>query len=247
MKLLIIIFLLLSAVGGWFFSSQVLADKAADQLAIMKVSQSPVVVELYTSQGCSSCPPADRVIAELATQYGDRVLPLSFHVDYWDYIGWKDPFSSGANTERQRRYSHTFKRRNVYTPQAVIQGAEEMVGSSRGKLLQSIIRQAEHLRTAPSIELALKNNQIQIVVGQGSGSAEVMAVEYKPQHTTKILRGENRGETLTNYNIVTNFGSIGQWKGDVQTFTLPKPVDGRGIAILLQTPSHGRILAAAKL
>jgi len=211
-------------------------------------SPSLVVVELYTSQGCSSCPPADRVIAELATDYDDSVLPLSFHVDYWNYIGWNDPFSKKAFTQRQRAYSKSFGRNNVYTPQAVIGGSAEMIGSSRSKVFAEISRQQKQQADAPQITLSKTTNDIVVNIAAGEGNANILAIEFKPEHTTKILRGENRGRTLKNYNIVTNVRSIGTWDGTAQTISIKHP-SSDGLAIVLQNKGmrSNTILSAARL
>ena len=232
-------------------SYQAWAVKASkESMANAPASDSLVVVELYTSQGCSSCPPADRVIAELATNYSDKVLPLSFHVDYWDYIGWKDPFSSGAHTNRQRSYSSTFGRSNVYTPQAVIGGKAEMVGSSRSKVLAEIARQlqAQEQGDAPAITLNKSSDEVVVDIAAGRGKATILAVEFQPEHTTKILRGENRGRTLTNYNIVTKVRPVGTWDGSAQTISLNNPAS-EGLAIVLQSEgvTPNTILSAARL
>ncbi len=240
--------LLLTALLGsafWFFSSQAAATKAEQNLTNLSSTHSPVVVELFTSQGCSSCPPADRVIAELATSHGDRVLPLSFHVDYWNYIGWSDPFSSAQVTQRQRHYRSTFGRNNIYTPQAVIGGSAQMNGGARTKVFNTISQQAAN-QNGPKIQLQRQGSKLNVNVASGQGSARIILVEYDPEHTTKILRGENRGETLTNYNVVRNFSDIGEWNGEAKTLNTSIG-NHKGIAVLVQSKPQGRILSAARL
>ena len=238
----VILFIALAAIASttWLYANKAEAEKAFANMD----SDSLTVVELFTSQGCSSCPPADRVLAELATQHSAKVLPLSFHVDYWNYIGWKDPYSSKENTQRQYNYRQTFRRSNVYTPQAVVNGVAEMNGASRSKLLQSIADNATI--NGPKIKLTQLGQHLQIAVSEGQGNGQITLIEYDPQHTTEILRGENRGETLTNYNIVTSFRNIGEWNGKAIELKLPSS-SSKGVAVILQTKPQGRIIAAAKL
>ena len=208
------------------------------------------VVELYTSQGCSSCPPADALLAELADH--DGVLALSFHVDYWDYIGWKDPFASPLHTQRQRVYSQVFGKRYVYTPQMVVNGAFEMTGSDRARVLQRIAA----AQPPDRVRLAMRDDGAGKVTVSVPRSAEadpatVWLVVYDNEHVTAIKRGENRGRTLRYRNVVRGLQRIGMWHG--QALELPvmisemSPDGGDGCAVLLQSQRTGRILAAARV
>lgn len=239
------VFLFLIFAGAFWLHSSQNAAQAEQQLGQLPANATPVVVELFTSQGCSSCPPADRVIAELATQHGDTVLPLSFHVDYWDYIGWKDPYSSAQNTLRQRHYRSSFNRNNIYTPQAVIGGIAQMNGGARTKVFREIAQQAATFN-GPHITLHREGNRLKVSIGEGQGQARIILVEYDKEHTTQILRGENRGETLTNYNVVRQFNDIGMWDGSATKLEATLTGD-RGLAILLQSKPQGAILSAANL
>jgi hypothetical protein len=208
-----------------------------------------VVVELFTSQGCSSCPPADRLLGELAAR--DDVIALSFHVDYWNYLGWADPFSSAAATERQRAYRESLGLRYVYTPQMVIGGAREAVGSHRDEVLQAI----EQARSEPRIpvEIAHPDADTAIVtIGEGPAPARPAAVwlfAFDRRHSTAIRRGENEGVTLTNSHVVRAARRIGTWSGQRTRIELPLAmmgIDGQdGCAVIVQPDGGGRIHGAA--
>jgi hypothetical protein len=200
----------------------------------------PVVVELFTSQGCSSCPPADAVLAELATH--KDVLALGFHVDYWDRLGWKDPFSTPGATARQNGYATQFGRSEVFTPQVVIDGQRQAVGSNRGAVLQAIA-QADPLSVAP-VTFAADGRSVSI--GAGVGRGKVLVIHYVRSRTTQVQRGENAGKTAVDVNGVDAFRAAGEWTG--QKLDLPvDPVDAdHGLAVLVQG-DNGGILGAAAL
>ena len=209
-----------------------------------------VVVELYTSQGCSSCPPADAFLAELAER--DDVIALSFHVDYWNYIGWNDPFSSAEATARQRAYGRTMKKRYVYTPQIVVDGRAETVGSDRSTV-DTLIRMAA---AAQKVEIEVDHNKdgtadIRVPAGTSPSESrgELWIGFYDSAVKTEVRAGENRGETIVNANIVRTYKRIGYWAGGA----LKKHVDlkalgakGRdGCVVILQAPNNGAIIGAA--
>ena len=208
-----------------------------------------VVVELYTSQGCSSCPPADALLGELAAR--DDVIALSFHVDYWNYLGWKDPFSSAAYTDRQRNYRAAFGLRYVYTPQIISGGTQQSVGSHRGKVLRGI----EKARTAQQVKVDIghpdkKTALVTIGAGKASaGKATVWLFAYDKSHTTEIQRGENGGVKLTNTNVVRAIRPIGKWNGKKTEISVPITMLGidnqDGCAIVVQDSRTGAILGAA--
>lgn len=207
-----------------------------------------IVVELFTSQGCSSCPPADRLLGELAAR--DDVIALSFHVDYWNYLGWEDPFSSASSTNRQRAYRAAFGLRYVYTPQIVIGGAAQEVGSHRGKVLRAIERLRATQRVKVDISHADKKTAI-VSVGPGetpSGPATVWLFAYDKSHSTDIARGENSGIELINYRVVRETRKIGEWTGKDLKITLPITMMGiekqDGCAIVVQSNDGGRIYGA---
>jgi hypothetical protein len=207
-----------------------------------------VVVELFTSQGCSSCPPADAYLAELAKR--DDVIALSFHVDYWNYIGWNDPFSSPEFTARQRAYGRTLQKRYVYTPQIVVDGRAETVGSDRSTV-DTLIRMAAAMQ---KVEIDVTHNKngtadIHVPAASGHSAGDVWIGFYDSAVRTDIRAGENRGATIVNANIVRVYKKIGTWSGGV----LDKHVDlkalgatGRdGSVIVLQAPNNGPIVGAA--
>ena len=210
------------------------------------------VVELFTSQGCSSCPPADAELARLAEQ-GD-ILALSYHVDYWNYLGWTDTLSSRANTERQYGYAATLKRNNVYTPQAVINGQDHVNGAEGAEIdamLQKLASTGSGLSVAVSAEMVADG--LRIAVGQGEGKADIVVVYFDDVTTVKITRGENAGRSITYRHSVQDVGTVGMWNGEAVTLNLPASVvsahPGRGCAILLQQVGKdgapGPILGAA--
>ena len=208
------------------------------------------VVELFTSQGCSSCPPADAYLGELAAR--DEVIALSFHVDYWNYIGWRDPFSSAEATARQRDYKRTLGRRYVYTPQMVVDGRAETVGSDRDRVEQLL--EAARGRTALAVELAHRGGDaVDIRIPEAPGydgpPAILWMALYDRRHTTSIGAGENIGVTLTNSNVVRTFKNVGAWRGERVALNLPLTgAEGRdGCAVIVQAGRGGEILGAAAI
>lgn len=211
------------------------------------------VVELFTSQGCSSCPPADEFLGVLADR--DDLLALSFHVDYWDYIGWKDPFARAAHTERQRQYQNHFNLRYVYTPQMVIQGAYQTTGSNRLEIADRI----EKSKALPRLDVALarKANDLAIRVAPAEASgvkaedASVWFVVFDQLHQTAVKRGENKGRQIVNRNVVRRYDLVGVWNGATFDARVAAPSSAdpgdKGIAVLVQSLSSGRILGAARL
>ena len=209
----------------------------------------PIVVELFTSQGCNSCPPADAYLGELAKR--PDVLALSLHVDYWDYIGWKDPFAQHAFTLRQREYSRALAQRYVYTPQMVINGRLHGIGSERPNIEQLIAEARKERETdaAASPTIALVGDELKI--GRGpSGKATVWMAIFDPRQTTAVGRGENAGLDLVEYNVVREWTEIGGYDGQPVTLKLNVDWDeyeksGCAIFVQRQTPSGpGAVLAA---
>ena len=206
------------------------------------------VVELFTSQGCSSCPPADAFIAELAGR--DDVLPLSFHVEYWNYLGWRDRFSNPEATARQRSYLRPLGMRYVYTPQIVVNGASHAVGSGRAEVLRLI----EAARGGKSVDIAVDHSggdsaTLRIAAGaRQTRPATVWLVFYDRRHVTEIRRGENEGARLVNTNVVRTFTRIGSWTGEPVKIALPLKrlgAEGRdACAVIVQQGGNGPILGA---
>jgi len=206
------------------------------------------VVELFTSQGCSSCPPADALLGELADR--DDVLALSMHVDYWDYIGWKDPFASPENTGRQREYARQFGLRYVYTPQMVVHGSVQITGSDRTEVMRHIAQR--HPKAQAEIGMRRDgDNAILVTIGEGQATgAAVWLVMVDRRHVTQVLRGENRGTEMSNYNVVRKLQRIGTWNGEAFSIPVSMPADadtGDLCAVFVQAGDTGPILGAAQL
>jgi len=210
---------------------------------------SPVVVELFTSQGCSSCPPAEAFLGELAKR--KDVIALEFHVDYWDYIGWKDQFAKPAFTGRQKKYVSSLKGRYSYTPQMVIDGRTHVVGSNRSEVEALIEKFYAADDAGPSIKMSRAGDSLTVNVGQGSGASnyDVLLVTFDKPHVTEVRRGENRGRMLKNANVVREVVPLGKWSGKASSYKVSlsgKDGDG-GCAVLVQKPGQGPVLAAAKM
>ena len=206
-------------------------------------AERPVVVELFTSQGCSSCPPADAYLRELTKDRRD-VLALAFHVTYWDRLGWKDPFSLPAATRRQDVYGRRFGD-GSYTPEIVVDGAASMVGSDRRDVGSAIENAKRNGRTAAAVSVSKSGEQVSIQVGAGNGSGKILLIGFDREHTTAVGRGENSGRTLTEANVVRSIRSVGQWSGAALRVNEPFP-EGQDVAVVLEGPD-GQIIGAARL
>ncbi len=207
---------------------------------------SPVVVELFTSQGCSSCPPADAFLGELAQR--EDVIALAFHIDYWDYIGWKDPFASPDFTNRQRGYAGALGLRTIYTPQMVIDGRVDAVGSDRGRV-EHLIQRAAALPKLPIALEASGHDAFRITLPEArlESPATVWLAIYDREEHTSVRRGENAGRTLADFNIVREFRKLASWDGAATTLDLNLAGavgKGEGCAILVQGAGQSPILAA---
>lgn len=211
------------------------------------------VIELFTSQGCSSCPPADIVFGEIADK-GD-VVALAYHVDYWDYLGWRDTLASPENTARQKDYMRAFGSRSVYTPQAVINGRTHVNGSNR-LAIEGAFAESGGLPVGVSVKRA--GDSMVIEVGESSGAtqkAHVLLVYYDHATPIAIRDGENRGRTLYYWNPVTGIQTAGIWHGAVARFEMPVSEIAKkgtgGCAVLLQVVGKdgapGPILGAATI
>lgn len=183
----------------------------------------PVVVELFTSEGCSSCPPADRLLAEIVAHApsGLEIIGLSEHVDYWDGLGWRDPFSSRAFTDRQNRYAAHFGPDRVYTPQMIVDGADEFVGSDRGALTAALTKARAQMKGHVTLAWDAPEHLRVTVAGAGAG-AEVMLALTEDGISTDVKRGENAGRTLPHVRVVRSLKKIGQTDG-AGAFSLSVP------------------------
>jgi hypothetical protein len=208
---------------------------------------SPVVVELFTSQGCSSCPPADELLTTLAQQ--DDVIALALHVDYWDYLGWKDSFGKPRHTARQKAYAKAARSRTIYTPEMVIQGQERLKGHDAATIIGKIALHRQQPAPA-TLELARDGDALEISLapaGAAAGPADVHVVRFLPEEEVSIEAGENAGRTLTYTNIVTDWQTVMQWDGAAPVeFRYEDAGDGP-LAVIVQQSRMGPVLAAAKL
>jgi hypothetical protein len=207
----------------------------------------PVVLELFTSQSCSSCPPADALLKQLSASDPD-VLPLSFHVHYWDYLSWKDTYSSPVYTDRQKTYAQALGQNGVFTPQLIVNGAASVVGSNEGDVERAI---ATAKRMPPAVNVFLKpagHQLIANIAANGSSvpaSADIWEVQFDPYAKTHVAAGENGGRTLESINNVTSITSLGTWRPDGgKSISLDLPAGG-GVAVIVQTQGQGAVLGAA--
>jgi hypothetical protein len=221
------------------FAAALLAIEAISAGAFAQPTARPVVVELFTSESCSSCPPADALLVELAHS-GPSVLPLAFHVDYWNYLNWRDKFSSPAATARQRQYAAALGG-EVYTPQIVVEGRTQVVGSDRAAV-KAAIDAARSGASGPGMTLSGSGARVTIHVDPGFGMGTVLLVGFDPAHTTNVGGGENTGRTLEEANIVRGMTQLGAWHGAAGDFTGERP-HGERLAALLQG-ADGQILSA---
>jgi hypothetical protein len=214
--------------------------------AITNAEPRPVVVELFTSQGCSSCPPADAYVGKLSAR--SDVLALSFHVGYWDGLGWRDRFALAQSVERQNVYARNLRRSSVYTPQLIVDGREDQIGSG-GKAVAKALAE-----TSDGVLVGVLVHDAQLVVEVGAKPgvlpSDVTLVGYLRHATSVISRGENAGRTLDEFNIVRTIRTLGVWKGQAQIFRVPVsslPPDATDVAVLVQPSGQGPIIGAAAL
>src|ERR1700694_684000 len=181
------------------------------------------VVELFTSQGCSSCPPADQIIGELAKD--PALIALSMPIDYWDYLGWKDTLADARFSARQKAYSQMRGDREVYTPQVVVNGSAHVIGSDRAGIESAIAKKADGVMSVP-VSMTLSGKQINISVaasGEGPAAAhgEVWICSISKAVPISIGRGENSGREITYHNVVRNLLKVGDWDGSSGSWTVP--------------------------
>ena len=204
------------------------------------------MVELFTSEGCSSCPPAETYIGELAQRRD--VLALAFHVEYWDDLGWRDRFGLPGAVQRQDAYAKALRLSSVYTPQVVIDGQEDFVGSDR----TSIGRALSGSRSGVAVALSMRDGEVLVDLGSQDKAAhcDVLLVTYLRTAVSPIGRGENAGRTLKEFNIVRDFRSLGRWDGQKQRYHSPLtslPRDATDVAVLVQPLGQAPIIGAASM
>jgi len=227
----------------------VMVSAANQVLAASPTPHKTVVLELFTSQGCSSCPPADALLHRLSAE-DPSLLPLSFHVHYWDSLGWKDPFSSTANTARQNAYAQSFGDSQVYTPELVVDGMSGVVGSQENAVRNVIAKaKAEQSAVKVTIDAPSHDGHLNISVSQVQqdvGNAEVWAVRFNRSAQTAVKNGENGGRTLESINNVLSLTSLGTLNKGKGHFTIDAPKNAsEGVAVIVQKPNHGQVLGAA--
>jgi hypothetical protein len=215
-------------------------------------AKQPVFVELFTSQGCSSCPQADVILGEL--QKREDVVALSFSIDYWDYVGWKDTLATRENTLRQQAYEKTLPSHRVYTPQMVIDGVRDVVGNQRRDVVDAINKRlaATQGKRLP-ISIMQKGDEIHVKIGaapSGGHSGTVWLAHTLSSRTVNINKGENSGRVITYHNIVRGFSAVGKWSGQPVTLELPtQGVQGEitdGVAVWVQDGGNGVVFGAAQ-
>jgi hypothetical protein len=211
-------------------------------IAIADPTSRPIVGELFTSEGCSSCPPADAKIAELARTRNDLLL-LTFHVTYWNRLGWQDPYSFDAATDRQRRYVALGVSPEVYTPAFIVDGRLDAVGSDPAAVDRSLQHAATTAVTATRIDVQSGPAGVIVLAGAGAGQGELLLVGYDRLHRTDVLRGENGGRTLEEANVVRSITVLQKWVGKPLRLQVPHPL-GENVAVIMQQ-DDGHITGAA--
>jgi hypothetical protein len=202
----------------------------------------PLVVELFTAQGCSSCPPADAYLGQLSRQ--PEILALAFHVDYWDSGGWRDRFELHQSVERQDAYVRNFRRASPYTPQFVIDGRTDDIKAN------NLAQAMQESRDAVPVTLAVREGQVVVDVAdkQGRHPCDVLLVTFLRHAVSNVGRGENAGKNLEEFNIVRSIRSLGEWKGSAENYKASVsslPADATDVAVLLQSRGTGPIVGAA--
>ena len=225
------------------WSTLLLALLASSAVALplpaLAAGKPPVVVELFTSKGCSSCPPANANLIELSKRAD--VLPLSFAVTYWDYLGWKDIFDKPEYTERQVTYEKPLGQQGPYTPQMVINGATTVVGNNLDEVNHAIA--AAKPIAGPDVTLAA--GKVSIGAAVAPGNADVWLVRYDPNLVeVPVARGENTGHTLPHTHVVHSLARLGSWSGTAQSFEVPTVDSGYKTAVLVQGVGGGPIIGA---
>ena len=214
---------------------------------LAQTSTPVVVVELYTSQGCSSCPPADDFFAELVRE--PKVMALALHVDYWDYIGWSDTFADPKFTARQKAYARVFGSRTIYTPQFIVGGLDRVEGNDPAEVASQVMK---HFSSAQPVTVTVTRTGDRLVIQATTErpldrKARVQLVRYLPEKAVEIQRGENAGRTITYRNIVTSWQVVGDWDGQSPLqLDADFPAGPPGV-VILQSDGPAQILAAARI
>ena len=212
--------------------------------------QTPVLVELFTSQGCVACPPADKLMEALADR--DDIIALALHVDYWDYIGWVDSFGQAKFSDRQKNYARANGRASVYTPQMIIGGIDEVKGSSRAQVMGTIATHLSANGAGETVRLTLSQGDQQELVIEAraeqnlTSKADVHLVRYRDSERVEILGGENAGRSVTYRNIVTAWDNLTTWDG-TQPLRYSVVIEGdEAVVVVIQQQNQGPVLATAR-
>jgi len=230
-----------------------IAGSTAGGSSVFAAKTAPIVVELFTSQGCSSCPPADKLLGELSKQ--KNIIPLSFNVDYWDYLGWRDTLGSSKHTKRQQAYAANRGSRRVYTPQMIINGHVDVVGSRRKQVFAALAKESSPGQRIP-MKMSDNGTEITIEVGDSPNSsiaqkATIWILVTAASISVPVKRGENRGKNITYHNVVRQLMPAGTWTGKALKITLPKA--GLGVesnsdcVALLQQGMVGKIIGVVRM
>lgn len=224
--------------GSLNFGLSVFALSILASVSVQAQEQVKGVVELFTSQGCASCPPADEALRKLI-QKGD-VVGLSYHVDYWNYLGWADSLASKENTERQYGYARALGRNNVYTPQAVVNGRDHVKGADVQAIygrLDAFTRAGEGLSVP--VKASRVADEIAIDIGEGKGKADVVVAYFNREQVVDVQKGENQGKKISYWHSVYDVQTVGMWDGKSMSVKLPASILSKakngGCAVLLQT------------
>ena len=238
-------------IGGAAAAGVAVAGGRAPEAGPRAAAEGPWAVELFTSQGCSSCPPADAYLGTLAKR--PDIVALSFHVDYWDYIGWKDAFATRATTDRQRAYARVLKQRYVYTPEMVVEGIGHDTGRERAGIerLLAEARRRSKKRATPELSRSTGGAlTVNLAAFPLEGKpADVTLALYDRRHSTPVASGENQGRMLENFNIVRRLQVLSRWDGAAASWTVEDAglQPGLGAAVIVQRADHGPVIGCNKL
>ncbi len=211
-------------------------------------ARGPILLELFTSQGCSACPPADRLLASLADR--DDLLVLSFHVAYWDHMGWSDPYAIPASARRQRGYARTMRSRSIYTPQLVVQGSSAVIGSDGARIDRLVADAAPTVALGIAREMAGTERFVISVpkIGEASAPLELWVVLYARVGGGFVAGGENAGRTLEHANVVRQAGIVALVEQTPMVVTIDRPdIEADGVALILQGRNLGPVVGTGKL
>jgi len=230
------------------FAQGIAAVVFASTLSATAHAENSVVVELYTSQGCSSCPAADAVLKSLKNR--PNVIALSLNVDYWDYLGWKDDLALPGNTTRQRKYAKMMRSRHVYTPQLMVDGKMDVIGSRRSQV-DSAVESFASNRDEALIDASINGGNVSLAVSAETPEdrdAIVWLVGYDDSIVKDVGGGENRGRSIEYSNVVREWRQVGRWNGKSPlNLEVPRPSGQGGIAVIVQEGEVGPILGATQV